>query len=227
MSTLADDGYELRRQVVTAGTLAALREEVDRVAADACSACVRNLQRRSAVFAAFASDPVLALLIGDGMVAVRSILFDKTAEANWPVAWHRDLTICVERLDRKPIDGYGPWSQKDGDSHVQAPLDLLRRMITIRVHLDHADSENGALRVVPGSHQHGLEGGGDLCASLMDEEKVVSCDCAAGDALLMSPLILHSSPRSKNVSRRRVLHFEYAPADSLPPSLRWIETVAQ
>ncbi len=224
MPTLIDDGFELHREVMRADLVGKLRSEADGVATDAGSVCVRNLQRRSAVFAAFASAPVLSALIGDGMVPVRSILFDKTPEANWPVAWHRDLTICVERLTGEPIEGYGPWSQKDGDSHVQAPLDLLRQMITIRVHLDRANSENGALRVVPGSHRHGLEGSGDLRPRPADH--VVSCDCAAGDVLLMSPLILHSSQRSKNISRRRVLHFEYAPVDALPQSLRWIEPVA-
>ncbi len=224
MPTLIDDGFELHREVLRADLVGKLRSEADRVATDAGSVCVRNLQRRSAVFAAFAREPALSALVGDGMVAVRSILFDKTPEANWPVAWHRDLTICVERLTGEPIEGYGPWSQKDGDSHARAPLELLRRMTTIRVHLDPTDSDNGALRVVSGSHRHGLEGGGDLRPSPTDQ--VVSCDSAAGDVLMMSPLILHSSPRSRNVSKRRILHFEYAPVDALPQSVSWIEPVA-
>jgi len=48
---------------------------------------------------------------------VQAILFDKTPDANWKVAWHQDLTIPVEA--RIETAGFGPWSGKDGVPHVQ------------------------------------------------------------------------------------------------------------
>jgi hypothetical protein len=55
----------------------------------------------------------------------------------------------------------------------------------------------------------------------------IVCACAAGDVLVMRPLILHASNRALHPARRRVLHFEYAPRDALDPSLYWAEpTVA-
>ncbi|MBG7609140.1 MAG: phytanoyl-CoA dioxygenase family protein [Verrucomicrobia bacterium] len=81
---------------------------------------------------------------------MRSILFDKTATENGPVAWHQGLTICTKQ--EIPTEGYGPWSNKDGVPHVQPPVALLKTMVTTRIHLDPTNSNNGALMVIPGSH---------------------------------------------------------------------------
>ncbi len=135
--------------------------------------------------------------------------------------WHRDLTICVKRKSDEPVNGYGPWSVKDGVPHVQAPVELLRKMVTLRVHLDLTDADNGALKVIPRSHHSEVWTTSET--SSVDLASSATCECAAGDVLAMSPLIQHSSPRSQRNTRRRVLHFEYAPAESLHPSLRWGE----
>ena len=217
-------GHRICRGVLDPAQIISLRAEADRVAEDAGSACVRNLQERSRVFAALAESELLKSLLPRDLIPVRSILFDKREGANWPVAWHRDLTICVDEKPTQPLEGYGPWSVKDGVPHVQAPLELLREMITLRIHLDLTDSDNGALCVVPGSHL--LESEGREVQASIDEAMSVSCDCAEGDVLMMSPLILHSSPRSKKQSRRRVVHFEYAPAEALHSALRWGEIAA-
>ena len=50
---------------------------------------------------------------------------------------------------------FGPWSVKDGVPHVQAPAEYLEQMLAVRLHLDDADEENGALRVLVGSHRLG------------------------------------------------------------------------
>ncbi|HEX5789674.1 MAG TPA: hypothetical protein VFY13_00915, partial [Luteolibacter sp.] len=92
---LASEGYEVRRGVLAPDELAALREEATRIAAVAGSACVRNLQERSPLLREWAISTKLLSLIPDGMRPVRMILFDKTPEENWPVAWHQDLSIAV------------------------------------------------------------------------------------------------------------------------------------
>jgi ectoine hydroxylase-related dioxygenase (phytanoyl-CoA dioxygenase family) len=151
---------------------------------------------------------------------VRAIYFDKSSEANWLVTWHQDLTLAVR--NRAEVPGFGPWSMKDGILHVQPPVELLEQMLTLRLHLDDADGANGALRVLPGSHRLGR-----LSAKRIQEvtaqQSEVLCTASAGDALLMRPLILHASGRSRSHRHRRVLHIEYA-AFPLPAGLQWHES---
>ena len=174
---------------------------------------------RSERFLNFATSDFLRPLLPKGMRPVRSILFDKTPDENWPVAWHQDLTITVD--EKKEVEGYGPWSVKDDAPHVQPPASLLENMVTLRIHLDPTPEENGALRVIPGSHL----GGKDQNPSISDEqaESAITCACEAGDVLMMSPLILHASSRSTQPTRRRILHFEYAREKDLDPALAWHE----
>ena len=150
---------------------------------------------------------------------VRGIYFDKSPETNWMVTWHQDLTLAVR--NRIDLPGFGPWSVKQGVPHVQPPVDLLEQMLTIRLHLDDSDEANGALRVIPGSHQLGRLSA-DAIDRLQNENSPTVCCVAAGDALLMKPLLLHSSARSHNESHRRVIHIEYA-AFALPGGLQWHE----
>lgn len=208
------------RGVFSSGEIEEFRAEADRVADESGSTCVRHIRGRSSIFARLAAGPRLEALLGPGMCPVRSILFDKTPEENWPVAWHQDLTIAVEA--RVEIEGYGPWSHKDGAVHVQPPVKVLESMVTARIHLDETPEGNGALRVVPGSHTRGR-----LSAAVRDADDEVVCACGAGDVLLMAPLLLHSSKRSLSPSRRRVLHFEFAPASVLDSRLSWHEKEAE
>jgi hypothetical protein len=150
---------------------------------------------------------------------VRGIYFDKTPETNWLVAWHQDLTIAVR--DKIDVRGYGPWSLKEGVPHVQPPVQLLEQMLTVRLHLDDCDESNGALHVIPGSHRSGRLST-EAIRRLRSEQITVVCRVAAGDALLIRPLLLHSSGRSRSGGHRRVLHIEYA-SFALPHGLQWNE----
>jgi len=217
--SLATDGYEIHRAVLSDAEVAKLRQEADAVATAAGSACVRHLRERSSILDSLSVSSALFSLIPNGLRPVRSILFDKTESENWPVLWHQDLTIAVE--EERQIPGYGPWSHKDGSPHVQPPVSLLESMVTIRLHLDETSATNGALRVIPGSHHNGRIDADTLRE--LDKDGAVTCECSPGDALLMSPLILHSSRRSESPARRRVIHFEYARNEDLDPSLRWFE----
>jgi hypothetical protein len=158
--------------------------------------------------------------LGETPTPVRAIYFDKSAETNWLVPWHQDLTIAVN-IHSPGADGFGPWSVKDGIPHVQPPIPLLEQMLTLRIHLDDADESNGALRVLPGSHRMGRLSP-DRIRELCSNRQAVVCTAAAGDALLMRPLLLHASSRSTTPRHRRVLHIEYA-AFPLPNGLRWHE----
>ncbi|MEM6278882.1 MAG: phytanoyl-CoA dioxygenase family protein [Verrucomicrobiota bacterium] len=220
MGTIGNEGFEVRHAVFDPFEIELFRAEVDRLASSAKGACVRLLAEKSDLFRELATSEVIRKLIENDLTPVRSILFDKTEEENWPVLWHQDLTITVTK--KKDVRNYRNWSQKNGVPHVQPPLSVLEQMVTLRIHLDPTPAENGALRIIPGSH---LSGRMDQ-SSIRDwtarvEPKV--CACEAGDVLLMSPLILHSSPRSAQPSRRRILHFEFAIRESLDSMLRWYE----
>ena len=73
-------------------------------------------------------------ILGEKAFLVRGILFDKTEGANWKVPWHQDVTIAIK--DRVDIDGFGPWSIKQGVQHVQPPAYVLQKMLSVRIHLD-------------------------------------------------------------------------------------------
>ena len=162
---------------------------------------------------------IVESILGSSARVVRGIYFDKHKDANWKVAWHQDLTIAVQ--ERVEVDGYGPWSIKAGINHVQPPLNVLENMLAIRIHLDHADESNGALRVLPGTHAYGR-----LDASQIQywkqRREAATCVVKRGGAMLMRPLLLHSSLPAVNLGHRRVLHFEYSSID-LPRGLRWFE----
>ena len=156
-------------------------------------------------------------LLGKEAFVVRALIFDKNAESNWKVAWHQDLTICVhERID---TPGFGPWSQKEGVPHVQPPVEILERMITLRLHLDDCAQSNGALRVLPGSHLDGK-----LTAQAIESWRISTpefpCIAARGDVRAMRPLLLHASSAASDPRHRRVLHLEFA-AEELPGGLQW------
>lgn len=220
MRNLTKDGFEIHCSVFSVDDIEALREEADRVASEAGSACIRNLNARSELFRELSNSSKLREIFPKAPFStVRSLLFDKTPQDNWPVAWHQDLTIATS--SEIPCEGYGPWTVKDGVPHAHAPTKLLQQMVTARIHLDPTHAQNGALMVVPASHLLGkipAESIPDLIA-----DSAFTCICEPGDVLLMSPLLLHSSHRSTKPNRRRILHFEYAPPNALAPRLTWHE----
>lgn len=161
---------------------------------------------------------IAAGAIGSRCRPVRAILFDKTADANWALGWHQDRTICVER--RIAVDGYGPWTVKQGLYHVAPPFDLLSRMVTLRVHLDDVPEDNAPLLIVPGSHKLGRLPEARL-ADVVRRHGQHICLAAAGDIWLYATPIIHGSKAASRPARRRVLQVDYS-ADDLPGGLAWL-----
>jgi ectoine hydroxylase-related dioxygenase (phytanoyl-CoA dioxygenase family) len=180
--------------------------EVPEACALARSAGLRDLVRR---------------VLGPGAFAVRGLLFDKTPEANWPVPWHQDLTIAVKARTDAP--GYGPWTVKGGVPHVRPPIEVLRGMLTLRVHLDDCDATRGPLRVLPGSHRDGRLEASDIRRRLEDVPPV-ACLVPRGGVLMIRPLIVHASSPATHPRHRRVIHLEYA-AGHLPGNVEWFEAL--
>jgi hypothetical protein len=148
---------------------------------------------------------------------VRILFFDKQPGANWSVPYHQDLTIVVR--ERADVNGFGPWSVKADLPHVQAPREILERMVAVRLHLDPCGAENGPLRVLPGTHRHGRLRHEDI-DRLATEREEATVTAPVGAAILMRPLLLHASSPAASPHHRRVLHIEYA-ATNLPAPLNW------
>lgn len=164
---------------------------------------------------ALARVPAIAAVLPAGAVAVQCTRFEKSTARNWLVPRHQDLIIPVhERIDQRDLHG---WSTKNGVTHVQAPANLLRRLVAVRLHLDACGIEDGALHVVPGSHLRGIVGDEDAALPRALE---VACPVPQGHAMIMRPLLLHRSGKASGSSRRRVLHIVFGP-EHLPLRLRW------
>lgn len=149
---IAEDGFELVAGLVSADEQLALLHAVGNVDA----AGRRNMLAIGAVAKLAGSRQLLKLVrphTGGAPRPVRAIWFNKSPETNWLVAWHQDLAIAVRERIETP--GFSGWSVKDGVPHVQPPAEILERMLTLRIHLDDADGENGALRVIAGTHGMG------------------------------------------------------------------------
>lgn len=159
-----------------------------------------------------------AAFLGQRCRPVRAIQFDKTAEANWSLAWHQDRTICVKQ--RVEVEGYGPWTTKGGMQHVMPPFELLSRMVTLRVHIDDVPADNSPLLIAPGSHMAGqvpISDYGDVVARYGSH----ACLASAGDVWVYVTPILHASEASNLAQHRRVLQVDYS-ADELTGGLEWL-----
>jgi hypothetical protein len=225
-SSFEERGYELLANMASRQTCDELSAELSALysAEQKQSASriggIRNLLDIPAI-AELASSPKVKAGIKDrlGKLAfpVRAIFFDKTQDANWQVQWHQDLSIAVaEHIETPDFTG---WSLKNGIHHVQPPTHILETMVTLRLHLDDCNADNGALKVIPGSHRFGKIPSKQFSHHVGQCNPFV-CECSRGDALLMRPLLLHSSSPAKSPLHRRVLHVEYATA-GLPNGLRW------
>lgn len=215
------------REMLLAELARAGDEAAGRRAGAGAGAGVRDLMNVVPATRALAESSALRALVepvlGCGARVVRGILFDKTPAANWKVAWHQDLTIAVRR--RIEADGFTAWSVKAGITHVQPPVSVLESMLTLRVHLDATDEENGALSVLPGSHNAGRLSAEEI-GVWRERASPVLCRVAQGGVMAMRPLLLHASAKATRPDHRRVLHFEYAAdvAGALPVEIEWYES---
>ena len=215
-------GYALLAGLVSSSELVHVADalgslDIDSVAArqmlalDWCVQLARELRRR------LNAEKVLP----EGYVAVQCTYFEKSRGNNWLVPLHQDLSIPVaEQIDHPGLTG---WSRKDGTCFVQPPPAFLAQLVAVRLHIDDCGPDDGALRIIPGSH---LQGRLDSAAAHAAREQYgeLLCSVLRGGAMVMRPLLLHSSSKASGVSRRRVLHFVFGPV-SLPFGLGWERSV--
>ena len=222
-ATLAEHGYAMVEPLLRPEEVEAFRASLGEIPPGERRGGLRDALRRIPALQRCAFDPrILGLaesVLGAGARPVKGTVFDKTSAANWKVPWHQDLTICVER--RIEVEGFGPWSVKEGIVHVQPPAEILEQVLAIRIHLDDAGPDNGALRVLPGTHRSGRLAEAEI-ERLRGETPEVVCGVRAGGMMLMRPLLLHASSPCLRPVHRRVLHIEYS-ARQLPGGLAWRE----
>lgn len=217
--TLERDGAVLAPALLSQNQIQTLRALADDAVGKRPGARLRGHAALSEVLSP--EGPVGALaaaLTSAAARPVRAVMFDKTPEANWIVAWHQDRVIPVR--ERREVEGFGPWSTKDGVLHVAPPFEVLARMLTVRVHLDPVDAGNAPLRVAPGSHRLGRVPADEAARQAAALPQVV-CLADTGDVWAYSTPILHASDRAAPPRRRRVLQVDYADFD-LPGELEWL-----
>lgn len=160
---------------------------------------------------------VVAQLAGRAMRPVRAIAFDKSPQTNWALGWHQDRTINVAA--RAEVEGYGPWTVKQGSLHVEPPFDVIAGMLTLRIHLDPVTPDNAPLEIALGSHLKGYIAESDV-ASVVAASPVAACLAQPGNVWAYATPILHASQRSRSTARRRVLQIDFS-AVELPAPLEW------
>jgi ectoine hydroxylase-related dioxygenase (phytanoyl-CoA dioxygenase family) len=150
---------------------------------------------------------------------VRSILFQKTPDANWFVPWHQDRTVALKPpwteeqvlgdLFRKP-------TQKDGVWHFEASHYIMNQMVTARIHVDTCTELDGILEIIEGSHKwQSWRSDDDNYSTEIKKRQPRHCVARRGDIHLMHPLLVHRSRKSTSAAMRRVLQLEMINDDVL------------
>jgi ectoine hydroxylase-related dioxygenase (phytanoyl-CoA dioxygenase family) len=154
--------------------------------------------QRHEVFRQMAAEPRLLdcieKLIGPDILFHYSKLNMKGPKVGSVVEWHQDFS-------------YYPHTNSD--------------LLTALIFLDDARHDNGCLRVVPGSHRHGLlshEIGGFFRGKVqgVDEERAIHVEVPAGSVLFLHCLTLHASARNTSQRPRRTFLPAYRAADAFP-----------
>ncbi|HXS28405.1 MAG TPA: phytanoyl-CoA dioxygenase family protein [Steroidobacteraceae bacterium] len=211
-------GYELVESVLERGECRLVRGQIDSLGAASagersvlaepwCRSLAQRLRRHFGVARRLPRDAM----------AVQCTLFAKSPDHNWLVALHQDLAVPVrERVESAQTQG---WSEKEGMIFVQPRLAVLEQLVAVRLHLDDCTEDNGAVRIVPGSHRFGRLAPAQA-QDLRSSRGEVVCAVRTGGVLLMRPLLLHASSKSTIETPRRVLHFVFGPP-RLPDGLTW------
>ncbi len=226
---LADDGYLLLPSVFTADQVNAITADLaSAFASDSSGSTLRaedgsvygarNLLQLWPAVADVWRRPVLQYLLantlGPDFGLVRVLYFDKPPQQSWALPWHKDMTIAV-RNNRLSSEHFAKPTVKVGVPHVEAPQWLLKKMLTMRLHLDDMTDDNGPLKVLPGSHHSGK-------AAASSDRTPVTILGQRGDVLAMRPLLSHCSSKSQaEGTHRRVLHYEFSGIEQLPDGYAW------
>ncbi|HEV2730710.1 MAG TPA: phytanoyl-CoA dioxygenase family protein [Terriglobales bacterium] len=207
---LQNHGLAIIPSVLAPAEIASVIQGLGRVTLPRTRAGTRNALQVDTVAALARSSRVFEIvreILGRDAIPYRATLFEKSPDANWLVAWHQDRAIPLR--ERRERAGWGPWSVKQGVIYAHAPARVLNQVVALRIHLDDSNSENGPLRVLPGTHLLGILSNEQI-EQLTFEVPALDCLVSQGGILAMKPLLVHASSKCRADARRRVLHIEYA-----------------
>jgi len=219
-AVMPDAGYWIEANVVSARECDDIIEAVSQNMMSRGRAGARHLMNNPTVKTVATGPRLLQIArraLGEGAVPFRATLFEKSDRANWLVVWHQDTALPVESRVESP--DWVSWSRKAGVLCAHALAWALSRVLALRIHLDAATSENGQLRVIPGSHAAGVLTDEEVFTIARTQE-AVECLVPRGGVMAMRPLLIHSSSKARTAAPRRVLHVEYADSLQLDSDVR-------
>lgn len=217
--TVGEHGYGLIPSIFDKGEVLGLLDKIGNEQLPRTRAGVRHAMK-SANVARMARDlrmmQIATDILGAGAIAFRATLFEKLPDSNWLVAWHQDTALPLR--ERREVVGWGPWSVKDGLDYAHAPAQALEKVVALRVHLDDSTVDNGPLRVLPKTHTHGVLTDDEIHA-VAQRSTAIDCLMPLGGVIVMRPLVIHASSKSRTDNPRRVLHVEYAESAAIADEL--------
>jgi ectoine hydroxylase-related dioxygenase (phytanoyl-CoA dioxygenase family) len=214
------DGYAIETQVFATAEIERLIAQIASARLPRSRAGIRHAMKNADVAELARDSRLLGMaqsVLGPEAFPFRATLFDKSPTANWLVVWHQDTALPLR--ERRETAGWGPWSVKEGVIYAHAPASALSQVLALRVHLDDSTSQNGPLRVLPGTHLLGVLTD-DQLHEISTKVNPVDCLSPAGGVLAMKPLIVHASSKSQSEAPRRVLHIEYAQSSDFSGGLK-------
>lgn len=198
IQTFVREGYLRLPQLIPVHTLEKLRGAADRLCEQAKNFpevvviqnernedCIIGIEKMAAlsepVFRELLGSPLLLSLAqaicGDDFFPVQDFMVIKTPGDGNSIHWHQDI--------------------------LTRPLS---KAVMIGFYLDPSDDQNGALRVIPGSHRSGIP----ICE--LEKMPYTSIDMEAGGVLLHDLMLAHSSGSLTTQQQRRVVYFEFMSA---------------
>ncbi len=219
MNLVEQQGFEIVPECLQASDVEDLTAAIEHAPLHRSRAGVRNVLQIDAVRKLALDGSILKFaraVLGEQALPFRATLFDKSPDSNWLVVWHQDTALPL--LARKNVAGWGPWSVKEGVVCAHAPAEALDQVLAIRIHLDESKTENGPLRVLPGTHKSGVLSDDAIHALSLNVTEAL-CQVPLGGLLLMKPLLVHASSKVLHSKRRRVLHIEYCSEATFPGGL--------
>jgi ectoine hydroxylase-related dioxygenase (phytanoyl-CoA dioxygenase family) len=216
------DGYVILPQLIEPDLIQQLQKAIAEYTRRQLVHGIRDLHRKIPEINDLAFSTLLLNILqqysnSQKLQLIKAIYFNKNLDRNWSVSWHQDKTIAVK--EKVSLPNFKNWTVKQGVTHVQPPLAILEKIITIRIALNNTDCHNGDLKVIPQSHQLGILDRQEI-KQITNLQTSLFCSLKAGDALIMRPLILHSSSKSISQSDRTIIHLEYSSCN-LPLGLEW------
>jgi len=219
---IEQQGFATIPAVLSAIEVEALLQQLSQRPLPRSRAGMRHALRHPAIAQLASDSRLLAIaqgVLGGTAFPFRATVFDKSRNANWLVVWHQDTALPL--CERREVAGWGPWSVKEGIAYAHAPTSALTQVLALRVHLDDSTAGNGPLRVLPGTHAHGVLSD-DEVYQLSLKTPATDCLIPKGGVLAMRPLLIHASSKSVSEMSRRVVHIEYAITKSIGDGLELV-----